>query len=552
MDGLPNAKSFSTAVEDSKGNIWFSFYGGGLARFDSEKFEFWGEESGLPSGALPDLQLDKKGRLWIASAISGLFRLDDPNAKIPVFVHLTTTEGLSSNNIRTITEDRFGRIYLGSVRGVDRLVTETGQIKHYSVNDGLAADFVVDSHCDKNGNVWFATNNGVSKLSPLPEEKKSAPQILIGGLAIAGEPQAISQLGDTEIEKGDLSSTQNNLQINFFGLDFRAGETLRYQYKFNGTDTGWSAPIEQRSVNFANLSPGNYRFLVRSVNSEGIASENPAVVSFKILPPIWARWWFITICVLAFGFIIFLFYRYRISNLRAINTALTEANLAEENLRKSKEERLAELEKVRSRIATDLHDDIGASLTQIAILSEVAQAQSRGNGASQPLAKISDVSNELVGTMSDIVWSINPAKDHLSDLAQRMRRFASDVLSAKNIRVHFSVPDAEIKISTNLRRDVFLIFKESINNIIKHSNATIVSIDLEISGDELELKISDNGTGFDIKYEAETNKYKDGGNGILSMQKRALEMNGDFKIISTKDAGTTTFLRLPIGQQISA
>ena len=496
--------------------------------------------------------MDKKGRLWVGSALGGLIHIDDTSAKKPRFVYITTADGLTSNNVRTITEDHFGRIYIGTARGVDRLSPETGRVKHYSVSDGLAADFISDSHCDKNGNLWFTTNDGVSRFVPLPDEKTSAPRIMLGAVRIAGVEQKISELGDTQFEKGELSHTENNLQIEFFGLDFRAGETLRYQYKLEGADEDWSIPTELRTVTYANLQPATYRFLVRAVNSDGVATENPAVVSFKILPPIWARWWFIAICILALGLIIFLFYRYRISNLRAINTALTEAKFAEENLRKSKEERLAELEKVRSRIATDLHDDIGASLTQIAILSEVAQAQSKGNGASQPLAKISDVSNELVGTMSDIVWSINPAKDHLSDLAQRMRRFASDVLSAKDIRVHFSVPDAEIKISTNLRRDVFLIFKESINNIVKHSNATIASIDLEIISDELELKISDNGTGFDIKYEAETNKYKDGGNGILSMQKRALEMNGDLKIISTKETGTTIFLRLPIGQQVLA
>src|SRR5262249_28094738 len=161
------------------------------------------------------------------------------------------------------------------------------------------------------------------------------------------------------------------------------------------------------------------------------------------------------------GGIVFLIYRYRIENLRRINAALREANLAEEALRHAREERVAELEQVRSRIATDLHDDIGSSLTQIAVLSEVAQAQGSGNGGRpESLQKISEVSNELIGTMSDIVWAINPAKDHLSDLTQRMRRVAADLLSPRGIAVRFRSreEDKRLRVKTNARREVFLIF----------------------------------------------------------------------------------------------
>ena len=570
-DGIPKGHAPSSFVEDAFSNLWISFYDGGVARFDGDRFQYFGKNEGLPEGVISDLHIDKKGRLWLSSTIRGLIRVDDTSAKTPNFIYLTTDNGLTSNNIRTITEDNFGRIYVGTASGVDRISPDTLRIKHYSVSDGLAADFVVDSHRDKDGNLWFATYNGVSRLVPLPDEKSSAPSIFVSGLRISGIERAVSELGNAEIKTDELTHTENNLQIDFFGLDFRAGETLRYQYKLEGSNADWSVPTEQRSVTFANLSPANYRFLVRAVNSEGIPSENPAVLSFRILPPIWLRWWFITLCVLALGLIAFLFYRYRISNLRTINEALTEAKSAEENLRKSNEDRLAELEKVRSRIATDLHDDIGASLTQIAILSEVAQAQSKGNGATEPLTKISLVSNELVGTMSDIVWSINPSKDHLSDLTQRMRRFASDILSAKGIAFQFVLPEAskEIIVNANVRREVFLIFKESTNNVVKHSEAKNVYIKLDISGNDLLLEISDDGKGFRSdptaladglnfdNYDTENYPTADtdgsdgfGGNGISSMQKRAAEMNGKLEVISKTGNGTTIKLRLPMEQSV--
>ena len=550
-EGLPEGKAASSFVTDTFGNVWLGFYEGtsGVARFDGDRFEFFGEDFGLPKGVITDLHIDAKGRLWMASSIGGLIRIDDPSAEVPTFHYMTTHDGLTSNNVRTVTEDRFGRIYIGTASGVDRISPDTGRVKHYSVNDGLAADFVVDSHCDKNGYIWFATNDGLSRLAPVPDERAAPPLVFIGGLRIAGVEQPISPLGNQVIEKGEIAHTDNNFQIDYFGLDFRAGETLRYQYKLEGADTDWSPPTELRTVTFANLQPAEYRFLVRAVNSEGAASENPAVIAFKILPPIYARWWFVLLCAVVVAGLIILLYRDRIASLSAINAALSEAKLAEENLRKSKEERLAELEKVRSRIATDLHDDIGASLTQIAVLSEVAQAQSKGNGATESLSRISNVSNELVEAMSDIVWSINPQKDHLSDLMQRMRRFAADVFSARGIAFQFNAPAAgdEIVVNTNLRREVFLLFKESVNNIVKHSGAKHVRIDLKIDGASLTLTIADDGKGFTIPANgsaAFTDDY--GGNGILSMKKRTAEMGGKVEISSETGKGTTVCLSLPI------
>jgi signal transduction histidine kinase/ligand-binding sensor domain-containing protein len=560
-DGFPKDKSASSFAEDTHGNLWFGFYQGGVVRYANNRFTMF--KDGLPDDLVSDLHVDKLGRLWLSSANDGLFRIDDTGADVPQIVRFTTNDGLSSNNVRTITEDGFGRIYIGTVRGVDRISPDTMRVKHYSIADGLAGDFVNDSRLDKNGVLWFATMGGLSRLVPLPDEKPFAPIVWLGGLRIAGVEQPVSQLGAAEIKTAELASNQNNLQIDFFGMDFRAGETLRYQYKLEGANADWSEPTEQRSLTFANLSAGSYRFLVRAVNSDGVTSENPAVVSFKILPPIWARWWFLALCVLLFAAFVFSFYRYRTARLREINAALTEANHAELELLKSREERLAELEKVRSRIAIDLHDDIGASLTQIAILSEVAQTKSRsGNGAvAEPLTKISMVTNELVGTMSDIVWSINPAKDHLSDLIQRMRRFASDVLSAKGITLQFYAPnlDKEVIINTNVRREVFLIFKESINNVVKHSGAKQVRIELAVSGENLTLEISDDGDGFEpepttgrLKPNLFSSKDETGGNGILSMQKRAAEMNGKIEIISGRGKGTSVLLNLPLEQTAQA
>lgn len=541
--GFPPSKSASSYAEDRAGNIWFTFYEGGLARFDGSKFRIFEPGGEIPTALLTDLHVDRAGRLWVGSSVRGLLRVDDPTAAEPTFINFSTANGLTSNNVRTITEDLFGRIYLGTASGVDCLTPESGHVRHFSVNDGLAADFVVDSYRDRAGNIWFATNNGVSRLIPVPNERRTPPPIMISGLRIAGFDQSIEKLGTALVERGDLTHTENGLQIEFFGIDFHAGEVLRFQYKLDGVDQDWGPPTEQRSVTFANLSPGSYRFMVRAVASDGLSSARPAMVTFRILPPIWARWWFMTLVGIFVAGLVTAFYSYRLARLREVNSALEEARRAEEKLRHSREERLAELEQVRSRIATDLHDDIGASLTQIAILSEVAQAQSQ-NGGSEPLKQITNVSNELVGTMSDIVWSINPQKDHFSDLTQRMRRFASDVLSAKRIGLHFEASHEtdSVILNSNIRREVFLVFKEAINNVVKHSGATRVEVIVGFELGEMRLLIRDDGNGFEF----DAVDSSDGGNGVPSMKRRANAIAGRLEIDSAKESGTVIRLFVPI------
>jgi signal transduction histidine kinase/ligand-binding sensor domain-containing protein len=554
-DGYPQGKSASSFAEDREGNLWLGFYEGGLARVTNGRVTFFADKGVIPPGLITDVLVDHSNRLWLSTTTGGLSRWDDLHSATPAFVTFNTSNGMSSNNVRTITEDNIGNIYAGTVRGVDRLSPDGAHIKHLSVNDGLAGDFVADSHCDRTGAIWFATTNGVSRLVPAIEDAREPPAVLLGGLRVAGVAQAISDLGQPSMVLPELSHTQNTIQVDFFALDFRPGAGLRYQYKLEGSGQDWSLFSDQRTVTLANLQAGSYRLLVRAINSDGQISVQPAVVTFRILSPFWLRWWFIALCILLVAAVVIAIYRYRVARLREVNAALQDANRAAESLRLAKEERLAELERVRHRIATDLHDDIGASLTQIAILSEVAQQQNAmGNGAvAEPLGMIYNVSNELVGTMSDIVWAINPRKDHLHDLTQRMRRFASDVLSAKEIDFEFVAPPHtdNLALGANVRREVFLIFKEAVNNIVKHSQATAVAISFDVAGDHLRLQLRDNGKGFvppspGTVSSADLFSDQRGGNGLISMRRRAADLGGEYSLASSPGAGTTVTLELPV------
>ena len=233
---------------------------------------------------------------------------------------------------------------------------------------------------------------------------------------------------------------------------------------------------------------------------------------------------------------------------------LIQRKRAEDALRRSKEERLVELQRVRRRIATDLHDDVGSSLTKIAVLSEAVRQKvsTKNKDASERLSTITAISNELVDSMSDIVWAINPQKDNLSDLSQRIRRYASDIFTPFGIAFRFRAPGPEqdIQLGANIRREVFLIFKESINNIVKHSGASQVTIDLAVAGGWLTFSVSDNGKGFSPSIaKAETGYLSSrsrGGNGLASMRRRAKEMGGQFEVITNIGRGALVSLRLPV------
>jgi ligand-binding sensor domain-containing protein/two-component sensor histidine kinase len=514
-DGITSAPT--AFREDGSGALWIGFYAGGLARYSGGRFTFFNEADGLPGGIIRALYLDEGGRLWVASGRGGLGRIDDTSAERPRFVSLTTKDGLSSDDIWSVTSDRFGRIYAGTGRGLDELDPSNGHVKHFTAADGLARGKVEEAFRDRGGTLWFGTAEGLSRFTPQPERRRAPPPILISGLRVAGVARRVSELGETEVSELTLEPGENQVQVNFVGLDFSPGAVLRYQYKLEGADADWGAPTDQRSVNYANLRPGSYRFLVRAVSADGVVSPAPASVSFRILPPLWQRWWFVLLAAAGTGLTIHALYRYRLRQLLA-------------------------LERVRTRIATDLHDDIGSSLSQVSVLSEVVRRRVGSDPeVAEPLGMIAQLSRDLVDSMSDIVWAVNPKRDRLSDLTQRMRRHASDLFTARDIAFTFSAPDAQqdFALGADTRREVFLIFKEGVNNIARHSGCAAAEVEFRAGGGALELTLRDDGRGFDPAAESD-------GNGLDSMRRRASRLGGALDISTGNGHGTTVRLRAPL------
>ncbi len=515
-ENFPPNFTASAFAEDSSGTMWVGSTSGGVVRYRNKQFDFFTVDDGVPPGQVQDLFFDETGQLWIATRGGGVGKVTETNSEKPVFSRLTTKDGIASDNVTCIIEDSVGNIYIGTGRGLNWLDSATGRIGLYTTIDGLNDNKIEIAVRDRNGALWFGTANSLARFAPQPPQIFVPPPIFITKLQIAGNNLPLSEIGQTEVGEFELGAGNNQIMIEFSGINFNAGQTLRFQYKLVGTEENWSAPTLARTVNFAHLAPGNYQFLVQAVTPDGKMSQKPATVNFKILSPLYLRWWFVLGLIALIGFVIYTLYRNRIT-------------------------RLLELERVRTRIATDLHDDIGANLTRIALLSEVANQQTGNGNQKNLLPSIADIARESVDSMNDIVWAISPNHDRLLDLTRRMRQHAEEIFTYREIDLEFNAPPSEtdLKLSVGVRRDLLLIFKEAVNNAARHSGCSQVKIDFRVENSMLSLCVADNGRGFDHLQESD-------GQGLRSMARRAEVLGGKFKVDSRQKNGTSILFELAL------
>ncbi len=516
-DGLPVA-TVQAFAEDRAGNLWIGFRDAGLARYREGRFRKISAADGLPTGGIAALYVDRGGRLWCGTAL-GLFRIDEPAADRPGLVHYSVKDGLSDAAIMTIVEDRGGRLYVGTRRGVDRLDLTSGRIRRYTTADGLAALETDVAYLDRHGTLWYGTSRGVSRLQASPEPPQPSVTALLGGLRIDGNPQPLSDLGQAVVGPLKVPSARSRIEIEFFALSFAPGEVPKYQYTLDGIDS-WSPPTDQQTVTYPRLAPGTYRFLVRAVGGSRAPGATPASLTFTIPPPVWARWWFLLAAAALVLSTFHAAYRYRLA-------------------------RLLEIERIRTRLAMDLHDDIGSTLSQVAVLSAVARQRLTADGRlAELLERIADISRQLVDAMSDVVWAINPERDSLRDLAQRMRRFAAETLDSQNVQLGFdgSAANLDARLGAEVRREVFLIFKESIHNLVRYAKCTRVHVGLTIEGPSLVPTVEDDGVGLDTSARVD-------GLGLRSMRERAGRLGGELRLRSAPGEGTTMHLVVPLGRR---
>jgi two-component sensor histidine kinase len=506
------------------------------------------------------LHIDKNNNLWACTALGGLVKVNVTTGQVIKQYKQVDNDpaSLSGNSVTGLVEYSDSIMMVASL-GVNILNTKTGKYTHINTRDGLPSNAIVSLQRDKLGNLWTTMSGAISKIS-WPSQKievykkedgvlndafqvngiqlfkdgriaaatskdfiyfnpknlrsnQSPPDVKITGLQIFDEElNADSVL--TLNDKLRLSYEQSFLTIQFSSLTYLT-DKFTYYYKLEGLDKDW-IKTNNLSASYNHLAGGNYTFHVKCENGDGMQSKNISSLKIYIRPPFWETWWFFFL--LAAGTTGFLYFIHRLR----IN-------------------RLVDMQQVRTRIARDLHDDMGSTLSTINILSEMAKMKidKDTNVTKDYLAKISDNSSRMMEAMDDIVWSINPMNDNMQKITARMREYATNLFEAKDIEYTFQVDEGvkHITLDMEARRDFFLIFKEAVNNLSKYSKCQHAKIKIETYEYTMLMKIQDDGIGFDVKN-------ADNGNGLANMQKRAQSLNGILTIKSKPNVGTKVVLEV--------
>jgi len=493
------------------GSFWIATYGGGLNKFDplTEKFKRYSINSGKDDKFnvenLMTVFEDSDGTIWLGSYGGSLTSFDRKTEK---FKRYSWQEGLTSGVVYGILEDNDKNLWISSDDGIFKLNLTTKQFTRYDIQDGVQSlEFSGGAYFkDENGIMYFGGINGLNFFDPKEiVTNKFLPSIVITSVKVFNNPIK------GERKEITLDYKQNFITFEFSSLDFYDPLDNQYAFLLEGMQSNWQyVDASSRIATFTNLSPGTYIFKVKGSNSDGIWSDKYASIKIIIIGPFYKTWWFVSFVIVIISLLLYYLSTLRIKNQLAI-------------------------EKLKSKLAADLHDNIGSGLTEISILSEVASSKIKSNNNSgNELGKISDISRQLVDNMSDIVWVVNPKRDSLHDLILRLKDSYSDLLGSLGIFLRTKDLEklADVKLPMDFKQNLYLIFKEAINNSVKHSNCKELVLQANLRNDILEISLTDNGNGFD-----ENNKAK--GNGLKNMENRAKLIGGKIKIKSSKNLGTS-------------
>lgn len=515
--GLPDNRVFSMAL-DQEGKLWVGTQNQGLWCLDREKgktmhFEFQKEDpNSLPDNGVFDLFADAHNTLWIATE-NGLAQMNLTNLEISRF---TTREGLSNNTVYSITPAESGHLWLGTANGLSMFAPHEGTFRNFYITDGLPSNRIDgEFHFAKDGRLYFGTRGKLNFFRPeMMRRNTRVPPVIITGYSILGKhmPSLRTHGGQDIIH---LSYEKNMVTFHFTALNFTNPELNQYAYMLEGFDHDWISAGNRQSATYTNLNGGKYTFRVQGANNDHLWNRKGASALVIVHPPFWQTWWFYLACILMILTILYSFYRIRVSQILRLHT-------------------------IRHRISRDLHDDVGSTLSSIHMISKMALDNPEQKNSPVVLETISSASHQAMGLMQDIVWSINPENDHMEMVLIRMRQYASEVLEAVNIEVQFKVDEhcRQISLPLETRKDIYLIFKEAINNLAKYSGAQMATIHLYNSKDWLHLKIKDDGRGFKVEE-------VDMGNGLRNMQFRASQLRGKIHIETHPGKGTLIHLMLP-------
>lgn len=492
---------------DLRGWIWAQTRAGlfrlNPAKGQTKRVQLRGSEKAVqPSDQIHSTFLvDRQGQLWV----SGIDFLVQADVSGKIHQTYTLANGLLADHVFGITEDKRGHLWLASDEQLHELDPKTRQFRYYNEANGLFSNTQFKPiSIDRQGllSTGFFGTFAYWKPENL-RQNRVPPPVVITHIRVNNRTRSLTSAIRLEPDETTLS-------IDFAALNFSQPEKNRYTYQLVGFDTDWFT-TNDRTTTYTNLEPGSYTFRVKAANNDGVWNETGPTLAIRVVPPYWKTGWFRLLVVLITIGILYAIYRYR-------------------------EQQRQHLERIRDRIATDLHDDMGSTLSSIRIFSDVVQQQI---GSTKPeavpiLQRISNSATTLSESMQDIIWTIQTNHDRLEDVVTRMREFGLKMAEAKGITFRMDVSDQFEKTRLNVeqRRNLYLIFKESINNAVKYAEPSQIDASLSINaGKQLHLTIKDDGIGFDPATVQP-------GNGLPNLHKRAREIGGSLTLTAKPGAGT--------------
>jgi ligand-binding sensor domain-containing protein/two-component sensor histidine kinase len=508
-------------IVDKDGYGWAGSWQNGLFRIkikaaDSTFYDVQDFTSLIGHKEIRSLYEDSKKNIWVGTRYGGAFCLTAKKNDRFEIQHFNRQSGLMSDWVKSFAETQTGDIWIGTYLGLDRLVKEPSGYRIFNFSKAVNFFAQIENIISPGNNTWICVaNKGIAyfKDEAVHQNLPLKASILSASLGVLENKLTVIQ----PKEKVSLKPNQNAARFEFSALGFTNEKQVMYSYRLKGSsDTTWSKPENIHEASYASLSPGHYTFEVKTAGWNG-EHGTPATFSFFISTPFWKQWWFISLGILAVAIFFYALYQYRIRQ-------------------------LLRLQNVRNSIATDLHDDIGSSLTNISILSELSSKNLSHPEKAQPfLQRISEEVQASSQAMDDIIWSVNSHNDSLQETMARMRRYAAELFDNSETNCHLKLDEnaGNKKLSMEQRRDVYLIYKEALNNIHKHAWANNVWIEVIQNQNHLYMQIKDDGKGFNSNLKTHRN-------GLKNLRSRVEKWNGKIHIHSEENKGTAIEIKIPL------
>lgn len=519
----------NSVLEDSRGIIWISTFGG-LDVFNEKDNTFKhyrsqpNDSASLSNDRIYDIYESKTGDLWIGTYLG----LNKYNRATDNFERFNTVSGLGDITVYSIQEDETGNLWIRTNDGITKFDPVKKTFNSFNSKDGIP-------NVEFNGNIFYKNNDGKmffgfsnGLISLYPSDIKSnpyQPRVALTKLTIMEQEVPVGE--DSPLKKSInetsevvLSYRDKIIGVEFSALHYSISSKNKFAYKLDGVLDKWVfVDANNRTVKFTNLDPGEYTLRIKASNNDGIWSDVEKSLKIIITPPFWATWWFRISVLVLFLILIFVFYEIRLN-------------------------RLIGFERTRTRIARNLHDEVGGTLSSIQYFVRAVEKSLTGNESANTkkyLTLISESSADAQEKIKDLIWTVSPNEDGLSKFLVKLNRYASDLFDSKEINYKINLPTGNMaqEISMEKRQHLWCICKETITNIVKHSHCKNVVVNLNLTGKILELAIEDDGKGFN-----ESEKLYS--NGVVNIRQRADALNAEYKLTTQINNGTKWYFKMKI------